>query len=463
MPTQEQYDAAKREAYAKRVAELQAADFSAAGSVDELYNGLSVTEIKLLDQMNASFKKRLNELNTSQGRVTQEQLIAQFRAMTPDDQQRAYAQMPPESKAVIDADYDAFIAAHQTLSPSQDEIDAAKAAEAAAQTPAVTETPVVQTPVVQEEKLYDGVEKLADGTYKLTVDPEDGSPLEIFYGVAQADCFKALRKSKASATRELRRRKNKLLITDDLRNLPGVEKLATPSFVQPVIYTPDQLFILTEQLKDPATVVEAQRKLSLVRSPDECQKINDAIERQRYNDGFNIYYAWLQIHSGKDYYDCPENLASMQKLMGDLDWAMTLRNMDLAVSVLRKQGVLLELPEEPATSVQPVAQPASVVPVAAAPVVTPAPAQASAAPTIQPPAPAAPAGALPAADRVLRPASSTGMPPTRRFEPSTAVAHVPVLTAEEYHAIPASTMKMRYQREPAFKAQVDALIASGKV
>lgn len=36
------------------------------------------------------------------------------------------------------------------------------------------------------------------------------------------------------------------------------------------------------------------------------------------------------------------------------------------------------------------------------------------------------------------------------------------LTADEYHRIPSRTAQMRYQKDPAFKAAVDALHASGR-
>jgi hypothetical protein len=43
------------------------------------------------------------------------------------------------------------------------------------------------------------------------------------------------------------------------------------------------------------------------------------------------------------------------------------------------------------------------------------------------------------------------------------VAAPAVLSAEEYNAMPAATVKMKYQRDPKFKDQVDALIVSGKI
>ena len=423
------------------------ADYSAATSIDELYAGLHSTVIKRLYNENATFKAKVDEFNISEGRA---KLIADFRALSDADQQLSYARMTNEQKKIIDDDVDAFTVQQTiTLAPSQDEIDAAKKAEqAVAEAAAAGEIPAVQRGTV--EILYEGVEKLGEDSYKLTVDPGDGTPAEVFFASTQADLFKALRKSKANATKELRRRAKKIQITDELRALQ-VEVVNYAPLVQPLRLTPDEIFTFTEQQKDPVTVLEATRKLRQASlTQEECDRMNEAIERQRYSDGYNTAITWIQTHP--DFYQCSENIEALQKLMAELNWAVTIKNLDLAYDTLVAQGVLLERPEEP-TSNQPVAQPASVVPVVAAPVT-----QAAASAVT----PAATPGALPDAKKVLRPGSSTATLPSRRVDeirPATA----PVLTAEEYYSIPAAVLKRRYDREPTFKAAVDALIASGKV
>lgn len=440
-----EHEETKQRAAQERHDQVMGADYSAATNFDELYNDLAVSEIKDLYSQNATFKAKTDELNN--------------------------APLPQTT----------------TLGPSQDDIDAARAAEAAAAEPIaqveevqadaaaqaqadadrlVAEAAAAGTPLTVQrdavEILYDGVEKLGEGSYKLTVDPEDGTPVEVFYGATQKDCFKALRKSKASATRELRRRAKKVQITDELRALQ-VEVINYPPLVRPVVLSADEIFTLTEQLKDPVTSLSAMTKLRQASvTPEECDRQNEAIERQRYSDGYNTAITWIQTHP--DFYACPENISALQTIMASLNWAVTIKNLDLAYDNLVEQGVLLERPEE-STSNQPVvAQPASVVPVAAAvPVVTPAPAQASAAPKTQAPTQKATTGALPVAPKVLRPgSSSTAVMPTRRSD-SVPVAITPTLTVEEYNRTPATVMKMRYQREPAYRAQVDALIASGQV
>ena len=427
----QRYEDEKKVAADLRSNQIIIADYSAAQNFDELYGDLSTAEIKRLYTENASFKATVDKLN-----------------------------LPPEQT--------------QTLARSQDEIDAEKAAEAAAAAIPVAQTPeeiqaeqdrltaeaaaanVIPTvPNGSVEELYDGIEKIGEGSYKLTVTPGDGSPDEIFYGVSQKECFKALRRSKANATKELRRRRKKIEISNDLKALE-VEVINYAPLMKPVILTPDEIFTLTEQLKDPITVLEATRKLRQASiTPEECTRQNEATERQRYSDQFNTAVTWMQQHP--EFYNCPENIQTLQEFMGTLNWAVTIKNLNLAFSNLQEQGVLLEPPEDEST-VQPTPQPASVVPVVVAPVVA-----APVAVVAPPKQVAATAGALPDATKVLRPgSSSTGIQPTQRIE-TIRVAAPAVLSAEEYNAMPAATVKMKYQRDPKFKDQVDALIASGKI
>jgi hypothetical protein len=361
--------------------------------------------------------------------------------------------MTAEQKKIIDEDFDTFtVAQTTTLAPSQDEIDAAKKAEQAVEEAnAAGEIPAVQRGTV--EILYEGVEKLGEGSYKLTVDPGDGTPEEVFFATTQADLFKALRKSKANATKELRRRAKKVQITDELRALQ-TEVVNYAPLVQPLRLSPDEIFTLTEQQKDPVTVLEATRKLRQASlTQEECDRMNESIERERYSNGYNTAVSWIQTHS--DFYNCPENIEALQTLMANLNWAVTIKNLDLAYAELVAQGVLLERPEEPTLS-QPVPQPASVVPVVAAPAPQATPVA----------APAAKTGALPDARQVRpadRPSSSTGMQPQRRSDSLPKPATAPSLSAEEYNNMSAAEVKRRYNREPDFHAAVDALIASGKI
>lgn len=455
----EQENAARLQTEGARRTMLLAADYSQETNLDSLYGDLSVAEIKLLYSASPSFKKAADSL-------TNAQVITNFRTLTPELQQAAYAAYSPEQKAIIDADYDAFAALPADPQiPVVPPIEEARTAEqtaadeAAAQAQAETDRIAAEAAEAARiaaqptEMLYDGVEKLGESNYKLTVDPEDGTPPEIFYGTSQKECFKALRKSKANATKELRRRKKKVQITDDLKGLQ-VEIVNYPSPIEPLKLTPDEIFVLTEQLKDPVTVLEATRKLRQASlTQEECARQNEAVTRQRYSDQYNTAITWVNTHS--DFYNCPDNIEAMQNLMAGLNWAVTIKNMDLAFKILKEQSVLLDPPEDDPSS-RPIAQPASVVPVAsviAAPV-----AQVAQVPV------SAPASVLPAADKVLRPgSSSTAAMPTRRIDLVSTAPPKVVLTVEEYNKIPAAEAKMKYQRDPEFKRQFDALVASGKI
>ena len=260
------------------------------------------------------------------------------------------------------------------------------------------------------------------------MDPGDGTPAEIFWGESQKECFKKLRESKAHAVRELRRRRKQLEITQELRDLQP-EVIPYAPLMQAVSLTPKEIYDLTEQQKDPSTVLEATRKLRQASyTPEECARYNEAIERQRFNEQKATGEKW--ISENPDFHASPENINNLIKLMGGLGWAATEKNLDLAFKILKEQEVYVpEVIETP-----PSAQPASVVPVASAAVAAPA------VPTVS--APAAPAGALPAAKRVLRPGSlaesSTGIQPSVRMpERLGQPPRVLPMSAEEYAAIPA--------------------------
>jgi hypothetical protein len=464
-------DQKRRQADIARQQDVLSADYSGYNSLDDIWRGLSTAEINLLKTQSPSYKKRIEELD----------LINAFKRLTEEDQATFFAEANEATRITLEND--GYVASQtMTLAPSPDEAAAKKAADLAAENlPVLTAEEQIEQdrqaeavrlqaetdrlaaeataagvrPAVLRgtvEELYPGVEKLGEGSYKLTVDPEDGSNPEIFYGASQKECFIALRKSKANATKELRRRAKKIQITEELRNLEA-ETVEYAPLLKPLSLTPDQIFTLTEQLKDPTKVLEAHAKLRQASiTPEECARQNESIERQRYSDAFNTAQTWLKLRP--DFYNHPDNIKALKDLMGELGWAVTMKNLDLAFEVLLEQdGALLDRPEpqqEP-----PVAQPALVVPVA--PVVVPV------APVVVPPAPT---GALPAAPRILRPGSlaesSTGIQPSVRMTERTGrpPAAQP-MSAEEYAAIPAAEVSTRYRKDLVFKARVDAYWAAG--
>ena len=462
-------DAKRRQADLTRQTSVLSADYSGYSDLDQMLAGLSSDEVRTLRSQNASFKKRLEDFD----------LIAAFRRLDDEQQTAFFAEANEGTRAVLEND--GYVSSQTTTlaqSPgeAQEEAEAARLAQqneagigktpeeieaeqeeaaraqAEADRVAAEAAAIPAVPRGSVEILYEGVEKLANNAYKLTVDPEDGTPVEVFWGESQKECFKKLRDSKKHSIRELRRRKKQLEITDDLRAMQ-VEVVNYAPLLTPITLTPKEIYDLTEQLKDPSTVLEATRKLRQASyTPEECARHNEGIERQRYQDAKSVGQKWLT--ENPDFYPSPENIKELQKLMGELNWAVTEKNLDLAFKTLKDQDALFEAPKE----TPPSAQPASVVPVAPAAVAAPA------VPTV--PAPAAPAGALPAAKRVLRPGSlaesSTGIQPSVRMpERLGQPPRVLPMSAEEYAAIPAPVLKTRYNKEPEFKARVDAYWAAG--
>lgn len=462
-------DEKKRQADEARRSNVLLADYSGYSNIDEMLRGLSSAEINLLRSQSASFKKRLEDFD----------LIEAFRRLKDEDQAIFFAEANEGTRITLEND--GYVAQQTlTLAPSSDEAAAeAAAARAATETEVAPEEAaqaeatrlqaeadrlaaesaaagtVPTVPKGSVEELYDGIEKIGEGSYKLTVNPGDGTNPEIFYGTTQRECFKALRKSKAAATKELRRRAKKVQITEELRNLE-VETINYAPLLQPLKLTNEQIFDLVEQQKDPATVLQATTKLRQASlTQEECDRANESLERQRFSDAFNTAQTWLKLRP--DFYNHPDNIAALRDLMGNLGWAVTMKNLDLAFEVLLEQeGVLLERPE-PQTTEPPPAQPAFVVPVAVAPV-TPV------VPTAQ--IPAVTPSALPGPKRILRPGSlaetSTGIQPTVRLATNTGAApRVQPMSAEEANSYTAADLKKKYNADPAFKARLDAYWASG--
>jgi len=466
------YSATGKQAEIDRKNNVLSADYSGYNSLDDIWRGLSSSEITLLKTQSASYKKRVAELDT----------INAFRQLSEEDQAVFFAEANEATRIVLEND--GYIAGQtETLAPSPDEAEAEKAARLAAEANVLTPEEQAQqdqlaeaariqaetdriaaeaaaanvTPAVARgsvEELYPGVEKLANNAYKLTVDPGDGSSPEYFWGESQKECFIKLRESKAHATKELRRRRKKIEISEELRAMQ-VEVVPYAPLMEPQVLTPKQIFDLTEQLKDPTTVLEATRVLRQASyTPEECARYNEAIEKQRFNDTLTVanrYFTEHDSNNGGDFYICPENTKSLREFMSELNWAVTDKNLDLAISTLKEQGALLDAPPTPPPSVQP----APVVPVT--PVVTPA------APVA---APKAPAGALPAAGRVLRPGSSaensTGIQPTVRLGARTGQAsQVQPMTVEEANSYSAADLKTKYRTDPVFRARLEAYWAAG--
>ena len=421
-----QSNQSREDAKASRLAGLMEMDFSAAQSIDELWapggNHLASDEIKKLTHGNESFKKRLDQLN---GRETSISLIEQYRALDTVGQQQFYEKLTPAERALIDRDVKKFLADADT----QEQRDAKAAEEQAVADRAAAELAAANAN--RNEQLYPGVVKFGEDDYRLTINPGDGSNPEVFRGTSQQEVWKKLVDSKKNATAELRRRAKKAAITPELKE--QFERMNWPPLLEYVELQPTEIFELTEQLKDPSTMLQAQRRLAKAAlTKEEVERQNSETIRARIAEGRNTTTMWMKANNF--YAESPENITALNEIFVKHDIFPTPFNLSLAFETLKNQGLYVEAPESEASA--PIAAPAA--------------------------APSAPVATQPA--RVLRPVSSStsGMSTTRMEMRSKPVA-APALTPEAYHAMPAQIMQTRYKKEPAFRAEVDALIASGKV
>jgi hypothetical protein len=153
------------------------------------------------------------------------------------------------------------------------------------------------------------------------------------------------------------------------------------------------------------------------------------------------------IKSNPQFYVCDENIKAFQDLMGGLNWPVTFRNMGIAYTALLEQGALIDKPAEVEpefrTGPEPQQQPREVF-----------------VPQSAPQAPkAAPAPAVRPVSR--KPLNSSGgdFRATRKNE--TGPAKPTPMTAAEYAGLTSAILKQRYNKEPEFKARVDAYWAAG--
>jgi hypothetical protein len=395
----DQYEAKKKAAQQARQDELQLRNFNGAQDFDQLYEGLSSEEIKFLYTYNESFHKTTDLLN--------------------DPQTQTLAASPEEAAEIRDQ------------------------ARAAEQNRLFAEARAAEEANAREEKLYEGVEKLADGRYRLTIDPLDGSSPEVFYGDTQAAVWAALRKSKANATKELRRRAGQVKITQELREMT-VDVVEYAPLEVKVTLAPAELFEATEMLKDPSTSIEGTRRLqAAARTDQDIARANEALIRGRSIEAQTIAEKWL--HENPTFYACDHNIGALREIMGTLNWAVTPKNLSLAHQALIEQNVLVDKLPEAEVETPAFAQPR--------------PRQAFVPKAVAPPAPAAPQ-----APRSTVPLRRPTMhdPSQTSFARKTATPiRVAPMTEREASSIPASEMKERYNSDANFRARMDAYWAAG--
>jgi hypothetical protein len=249
-----------------------------------------------------------------------------------------------------------------------------------------------------------------------------------------------LRDSKKSATRELRRRAKKVRITRELAEMK-VDVIPYVPLEEKITLTNGEIYDLTQQLKDPSTVLEATRKLQLAaRTQQDIDRANEVIIRGRQQEQESAASTWIK--NNPQFIVCDENLQALMDIMGSLNWAVTDRNMTLAYNALVEQDALVtkapEVPEpEFRTGPEP-QQPRKVFVPQSAPVAAPR-------------VPAAPA----ARPVYRKPLNSSGGD-FRATRPNTTPVKPQPMTAAEYAATPVTVLQKRYKTDPDYKARVDA-------
>jgi hypothetical protein len=437
-----QYEDDKKAAAQSRQNELQTRNFSGAKNFDELNAGLSGEEVSSLYRSNQSFHAATDRLNEDHA------TIAGFRQLTSEQQAAFFNDSNEATKTLLSED--GYIAEQiQTLAPSLGEVEDERDAQRQFEQDRLSEeSRAAETANNKQEILYEGVERLADGRYRLSVDSMSGTSPEIFYGNNQGECWAALRKAKAHATAALRHRARQFQVTKELREL-AVDIIPYVPLEQKVTLSAAEIYDLTEQLKDPSTVLEATHRLQLgARTQLDIDRANEVIERGRMQEQESAARRWMEATPA--YVPCPENEKAMIDAMNSLGWGVTHGNLQKCFEeLLRQEALITEIPEIPEqefrTGPEP-PQPRKVfVPQAApvaAPKVTPAPA------------------VRPASRKPLN-NSSTGGGETSFVRRNTTPAKPIAMTPSEYHSISAVELKTRYHRDEAFKARVDAYWAEG--
>jgi hypothetical protein len=426
-----QYDADKTATQRARQEELLKKNFLGIANYDD---GLSAEEVKYLYAQNESFRTVVDTIDG-------------FRKLTEEQQAQFFSEAKEEIRITL-AD-DGYVPSQtQTLAPSLGEAEEESAAARQA-TQVFIETASDHAVETQGEKLYAGVE-IKEGRYFLTIDPEDGTSPEVFRsrpiaeGGTQGEVWKLLRDSKKNATRELRRRAKKVQITRELREM-AVDVIPYVPLEMKVNLSPAELFEAHAMLADPNTAVEGTRRLQLAaRTQEDIDRANEVIERGRMQEQEAAAHKWMR--DNPQFIVCDENLKAMMEIMGGLGWGVTNRNMTLAYSALLEQEALItQLPEvaEPEFRTGPEQRPRTVFVPKSPPVESPK---------------AAPA---PAARPVSRRPLNGSFVDSRATRMNTAPVKPTAMTALEYHQISAADLKLRYGKDPDFKARVDAYWAAG--
>lgn len=341
-----------------------------------------------------------------------------------------------------------------------------------AQVSEVVEAPIVVTPVtppvvapVEEEVSSDTRIKKVKGGWEATVDLEDGSGKQVYKAKTKDELIVKLLDAQTHATKKIQNQEQerRLLIASE----PADVDEPTTRF-KPRALTADEQWQISNDLGDPAKAVKAldmyiETRLGgpIDQVISKITEVNNDLEYRRARNE-----AMAFVSETPEFYASPDNIVKLANYVEENGWASTKRNLRKAFVILTNEEKLeikpstVLTPESESVSTESVhevvelpASRADSAAIAEVPVAKPTPA-----------APVQPAG-LPEGARLRPGSNSTGMSPrqssvrTGGAAPATPVG----LTAEEYHRIPTSTIKHKYKSDPAFKAQVDKLMAEGKI
>lgn len=326
--------------------------------------------------------------------------------------------------------------------------------------------PVVVAPVDEEEVSSDTRIKKVKGGWEATVDLKDGSGKQVYKAKTKDELIVKLLDAQTHATKKIQNQEQerRLLIASEPADVdePSVR-------FKPRVLTADEQWQIANDLGDPAKAVKALDKYIETRlggSIDQViEKITSHDEDLEYRRARNEAMAF--IRETPEFYNTPDNSAKLATYVEEKGWASTKRNLNKAFVILSNENELEQRPLEQVLT--PEAEPVSTEPVRETVELPVSKADGSpvpAAPVAKPGSsePAKPTG-LSEGTRMRPGSNSTGMSPRQSsVRTGGAAPAVPVgLTAEEYHRIPTATIKHKYKSDAAFKAQVDKLMAEGKI
>lgn len=331
--------------------------------------------------------------------------------------------------------------------------------------PSVVPAPVAPAVAVADEEVSDDPDlvKTAKG-WEYRIDLGDGSGVQIFKGKTQKELLSALGKAQKNASKKIRQQNQER--DEMIANQPAEVEEPTKRLT-PRAPTAEEQWEIAQGLGDPAKAIKSLDRYMEIRlgGPIEqaVEKITAHDADLEYRRARNEAVAFMR--ENPDFYNTQGNNEKLATYIEEKGWASTKRNLQKAYAQLALEDQLEKRPEQVSTPESTTVSTEVVHEAVTAPVVSvPAPAAVATSTQPTPAATTQPAG-LPAGARVRPGSSSTGLSPRESsVRQGGAQLAAPVgLTVEEYRRMPTSQTKLKYQRDPVFKAAVDKLISEGKI